>query len=169
MHYCAEYFAELIIATQFSSVSSLPYCAIAASPERYRSVSHGSACSRPWYLCPSRSSRLHWLSVHFQIMYKVALTIRCSISIPIRVLLTLPMSSFFFHCNHYPSRQCLSSSAGTGYIWFLEQGRSSANGRSPLLVRPPPLPETVRAVTDTTAFKRVLKTHFFDSGFISSS
>jgi len=57
-----------------------------------------------------------------------------------------------------PSRQRLRSSTGTDYLIPRTIGRSSANDRSRLLVRPPAIlyhAETVRAVTDKTAIKHI--------------
>ena len=113
----------------------------------------------------SALASLHWLPVHFRIMYKVALTM------------------FYIHTNQCPaylnniviplhgnpSRQRLRSSAGTDYLipptrtklgeWSLVVGPTTWNFQ----------PETVCAVTDTTAFKHVLKTNFFNIAFISSN
>ena len=66
------YYAELIIATQFSSVFQPPLlCHFSVFRTLPLSYNHGSTSSRPCYLCPSRS---HWLPVHSRILYKVALT-----------------------------------------------------------------------------------------------
>ena len=63
------------------------------------------------------------------------------------------------HSN--PSRQCLRSSTGTDNL--IPRTRTKLAERLFSVAGPITwnfLPETVRVVTDTAAFKRVLKTHF---------
>ena len=68
-----------------------------------------------------------------------------------------------------PSRQRLCSSTGTDCLIPLirmKLGERSFSAAGPITWNS--LPETVRAVTDNTAFKRVLKTRFFNIAFRSS-
>jgi len=111
----------------------------------------------------SALSSLYWLPIHYQIQYKVALMM------------------FFIHTHQCPAylsnivvplqsnlaRQRLRSSTGTDYL--IPRTRTKLGERS---VAGPTtwncLPETVHAVSEKTAFKRVLKTHLFNIDFKSS-
>jgi len=110
----------------------------------------------------SAPASLLWLSIHFRIQYKVALTL------------------FFIHTNQCPylsnkviplhsnpSLQRVRSSTGTNYTWFLKQEQTSTNDRSRWLGRSlwTLLTQTVHAIADKTAFKLVLKTLFFNIAY----
>ena len=113
----------------------------------------------------SALASLHWLPILSRIQYKVALmmflihTNQCPSY----------LSNIVIPLHSNPSRQRLRSSAGTGYL--IPRTRTTLGERSFSVAGPTTwnsLPESVRAVTDKTAFKRVLKTHFFNIAFNSS-
>lgn len=113
----------------------------------------------------SALASLHWLPILSRIQYKVALmmflihTNQCPSY----------LSNIVIPLHSNPSRQRLRSSAGTDYL--IPRTRTKLGERSFSVAGPTTwnsLPESVRAVTDKTAFKRVLKTHFFNIAFNSS-
>ena len=113
----------------------------------------------------SALTSLHWLPILSRIQYKVALmmflihTNQCPSY----------LSNIVIPLHSNPSRQRLRSSAGTDYL--IPRTRTKFGERSFSVAGPTTwnsLPESVRAVTDKTAFKRVLKTHFFNIAFNSS-
>jgi hypothetical protein len=130
---------------------------------------------------------LHWLPILTRIQSKVVLMVFlihskscswCSSSIqsrahgvphPFKVVLMV----FLIHTNQCttrnPSRQRLRSSTNTDYL--IPRTRTKLSERSLSVVGLTTwnfLPETVHAVTYKTAFKRVLKTQFFNIAFSSS-
>ena len=125
------------------------------------SASHGSTCSWPCYLRPSQSSlAFNSLSNSVQSGTRDVLHTHQCPSYLSNIVVPL-------HSN--PSRQRLRSSIGTDYL--IPQTRTKLGERSFSVAGPTIwnfLPETVRAVSDKTAFKRVLKTHFFNIAFNSS-
>jgi hypothetical protein len=105
---------------------------------------------------------LHWLPVRLRIQYKVALimfhihTRQCPAYLS---NIVTPLSSDL-------SRQRLRSSTGTDYL--IPRTRTKFGERSFSVAGPTTwnsLPESVRAVTDASAFKRLLKTHFYNIAF----
>lgn len=149
-----------------SILIGLPACSIAPLQRLQNAAARLVMGLRARDHVTSALASLHWLPVHFRIMYKVALTMfyihtnQCPAY----------LSNIVIPLHSNPSRQRLRSSAGTDYL--IPRTRTKLGERSFSVAGPTTwnsLPETVRAVTDTTAFKRVLKTHFFNIAFISSN
>jgi len=108
----------------------------------------------------------HWLLILYRIQYEVA---RIMFFIHTDKCLAY-LGNIVTPLHNNPSRQRLRSSTGTNY-WILRT-RTKLGKRSFSVAGPTTwnsLPETVRAVTDKTAFERVLKTHFFIITFNSLS
>ena len=149
-----------------SILIGLPACSIAPLQRLQNAAARLVVGLRACDHVTSALASLHWLPVHFRIMYKVALTMfyihtnQCPAY----------LSNIVFPLHSNPSRQRLRSSAGTDYL--IPRTRTKLGERSFSVAGPTTwnsLPETVRADTDTKAFKRVLKTHFFNIAFISSN
>lgn len=146
-----------------STLIGLPACTIAPLQRLQNAAARLVMGLRARDHVTSTLAELHWLPVRFRISFKVSLIMFLIHSHQCPAYL----SNIVTPLNSEPSRRRLRSSTGTDYL--IPRTKTKFGERSFSVAGPTTwnaLPESVRAAADVATFKRLLKTHYFESAFM---